>query len=151
MLLVILLPVTAAIASAQQLQDLQQQLEQLKLEYEQKLQSLEQRISDLEKQKSQATASAQPLQGESESQNVASPLNNGIAQGVKSAMVNGASQMPSVQGQVPSAPVYDLLQEAQSEIGKLQEQAKKFEFNGYLRSGYELKGMGAQQFEFESP
>jgi predicted PurR-regulated permease PerM len=57
MLLVILLPVTAAIGSAQQLQDLQQQLEQLKLEYEQKLQSLEQRISGLEKQKSQATAS----------------------------------------------------------------------------------------------
>jgi predicted PurR-regulated permease PerM len=107
MLLVILLPITAAIAYAHQLQDLQQQLEQLKLEYEQKLQSLEQRISDLEKEKSPATASAQPLQRQSQSQNVASSLNNGIAQGVKSAIVNGATQMASVQGQVPSAPVYD--------------------------------------------
>jgi maltoporin len=151
MLLVILLPVTAAIASAQQLQDLQQQLQQLKLEYEQKLQSLEQRISDLEKQQNQATASAQALQQQSQSQNVASSLNNGITQGVKSAIVNGATQMPSVQGQVPSAPVYDLLQEAQSEIGKLQEQAKTFEFHGYFRSGYGLNGTGGEQVAFEAP
>ena len=151
MLLVTLLPVTAAVASAQQLQDLRQQLEQLKLEYEQKLQSLEQRIGDLEKQKSQATASAQPLQSQSQSQNVASSLNNGIAQGVKSAIVDGASQLPSVQGQLPSDPVYDRLQEAQSEISKLQAQAKTFEFHGYFRSGYGLNGTGGQGVAFEAP
>jgi maltoporin len=151
MALLILLPATAAIASAQDLQDLQQQVQQLKLAYEQKLESLEQRISDLEKQKSQATPSAQAVQQQSQSQSVASSLNNGVAQGVKSAIVNGASQMPSVQGQLPSAPVYDLLQEAQSEIGKLQEQAKTFEFHGYFRSGYGLNGAGGQQVAFEAP
>src|SRR5690242_13848638 len=151
MLLVILLPVTATIASGQQLEDLQQQLQQLKLEYEQKLQSLEQRISDLEKQKSQVTTSAQALQQQSQSPNVASTLNNGITQGVKSAIVNGASQRPSVQGQPPSAPVYDWLQEAQSVISKLQERAETFEFHGYFRSGYGLNGAGGQQVAFEAP
>lgn len=151
MLLFILLPVTAAVASAQQLQDLQQQLQQLKLEYQQKLQDLEKRLSNLEKQKSQATTSAQALQQQSQSQNVASSMNNGIEQGVKAAIVNGSSQMPSVQGQLPSAPVYDLLQEAQSEISKLQEQAKTFEFHGYFRSGYGLNGARGQQVAFDAP
>jgi len=43
----------------------QRQLEPLKVEYQQKLQNLEQRISDLEKEKSQATASAQASQQQS--------------------------------------------------------------------------------------
>ena len=145
-----LLLFTAATAPAQQLDDLRQQLEQLKVEYEQKLQNLEQRISDLEKQKSQATVSAQASQ-QSESQSTASALNNGIQQGMKAAIVNGGSQMPSVQGQLPSAPVYDWLQEAQSEISKLQEEAKTFEFHGYFRSGYGLNGVGGQQTAFEAP
>jgi len=59
--------------------------------------------------------------------------------------------MPSVQGQLPSAPVYDWLQEAQSEISKLQAQAKTFEFHGYFRSGYGLSGTGGQQVAFEAP
>ena len=150
--LLITLPLfMAAIASAQQLEDLQRQLEQLKVEYQQKVQNLEQRIGDLEKQKSEAAASAQNLQPQRQSPNLASSLNNGIEQGVKAAIVNGGSQMPSVQGQLPSAPVYDLLQEAQSEIGKLQQQAKTFEFHGYFRSGYGLNGAGGQQVAFEAP
>lgn len=147
-LLVILLPVTAAIASAQQLQDLQQQLQQLRLVSRScRVLSI---ISDLEKQKSQATTSAQASQ-KAPSQNVTSSLNNGIAQGVKSAIVDSASQMPSVQGQVPSAPFYDWLQESQNEISTLQEQAKTFEFHGYFRSGYGLNGTGGQEVAFEAP
>ena len=149
--LLISLPLlTAAIASAQQIDDLQRELEQLKVEYQQKVESLEQRISNLEKEKSQAAAPAQNVQPPRQSPNVASSLNNGIEQGVQAAIVDSGSQMPSVQGQVPSAPVYDWLQEGE-EITKLQQQAKTFEFHGYLRSGYGLDGAGGQQVAFEAP
>jgi hypothetical protein len=43
---------SAAVASAQQVDDLSQQLEQLKQEYQQKIQAMEKRIGDLEAQKS---------------------------------------------------------------------------------------------------
>lgn len=69
----------------------------------------------------------------------------------KSAIVGQGSQLPSVQGQLPSAPTYDWLQEAQTQISQLEEEAKTFEFHGYFRSGYGLNSVGGQQVAFQAP
>jgi maltoporin len=49
------------------------------------------------------------------------------------------------QGAVPSEPTYDLLNEAEVKIAKMQEKLSSFEFHGYFRSGYALNGRGGQQ------
>jgi maltoporin len=136
---------------AQQEEDIKQQLEQLKQEYQKKIEDLEQRIAGLEKQRSQTSVPPAPAPQQSKSQGVTSALGNGITQGVKTAIVGQGSQMPSVQGQLPSAPTYDWLQEAQTEISKRQAEAKTFEFHGYFRSGYGLNSVGGQQIAFQAP
>src|SRR5262249_38294897 len=55
------------------------------------------------------------------------------------------------QGQVPASPTYDQLRDAESEIHKLAEQVKTFEFHGYFRSGYGLTSAGGQQVAFQAP
>jgi glucose/galactose transporter len=55
------------------------------------------------------------------------------------------------QGELPSEPTYDLVQEADRAIAKLQEQLGTFEFHGYFRSGYGLNSVGGQQVAFEAP
>jgi hypothetical protein len=136
---------------AQQEEDIKQQLEQLKQEYQKKIEDLEQRIAGLEKQRSQTSVPPEPAPQQSKSQGVTSALGNGITQGVKTAIVGQGSQVPSVQGQLPSAPTYDCLQEAQTEISKLQAEAKTCEFHGYFRSGYGLNSVDGQQIAFQAP
>src|SRR5262245_58301490 len=55
------------------------------------------------------------------------------------------------QGQVPSRPTYDLLQEAETAIAELQQHASAFEFHGYFRSGYGVNSKGGQQVAFQAP
>jgi maltoporin len=55
------------------------------------------------------------------------------------------------QGQIPSVPIYDQLQEAETKIAGLQQQQGAFEFHGYLRSGYGLNSEGGQQVAFQAP
>jgi maltoporin len=150
---------TATTSLAQTTDELQQQIQQLKQEYQHKLQELDERLAaleqqkrihDLEQQPSQGTVPAHAMQ-QGNSQSVASSVSNGLEEGVKAAIVNSGGQMPSVQGQLPSAPVYDRLQEAESSISKLETQAKTFEFHGYFRSGYGLNGDGGQQVSFQAP
>jgi maltoporin len=52
---------------------------------------------------------------------------------------------------VPSRPTYELLQEAESAIAQLQQQAAAFEFHGYFRSGYGVNSQGGQQVAFQAP
>ena len=150
---------TATTSLAQTTDELQQQIQQLKQEYQHKLQELDERLAaleqqkrihDLEQQPSQGTVPAHAMQ-QGNSQSVASSVSNGLEEGVKAAIVNSGGQMPSVQGQLPSAPVYDRLQEAESSISKLETQAKTFEFHGYFRSGYGLNSDGGQQVAFQAP
>ncbi|MFZ0590038.1 MAG: carbohydrate porin [Bryobacteraceae bacterium] len=136
---------------AQQAEDLQKQLEQLKLEYQKKIEDLEQRIAALEKKGSQSSISPQPAPQQSKSQDLTSAVSTGIERGVKTAIVGQGSQLPSVQGQLPSAPTYDWLQEAQTQISQLEEEAKTFEFHGYFRSGYGINSVGGQQVAFQAP
>src|SRR5262249_8539541 len=55
------------------------------------------------------------------------------------------------QGQVPSHPTYDVLQEAETKLDDLQQQVGAFEFHGYFRSGYGLNSQGGQQVAFQAP
>ena len=47
--------------------------------------------------------------------------------------------------------MYDQLRDADTRIRTLEEQAKTFEFHGYLRSGYGLNSRGGQQVAFQAP
>jgi maltoporin len=150
----LVLPFFAAGTSfAQQPDDLQQQLKQLRDEYQQKLQELDKRLAALEAQKTTAAAAQTPPQQssaqQSTSQGLPSVVGNALEQGVKTAV--SSSDRQTGQGTLPSEPVYDRLQEAQSEIRDLQHQAKTFEFHGYFRSGYGLNSEGGQQVAFQAP
>src|SRR2546427_380848 len=134
-------------ANGQQADQLQQQLQQLKQQYDTTTRDLEQRIAtleqEIEKQKEatakerEATVSASQLAAE---------------QAAKKVLFGGSNQVGAkFQGQLPSQPTYDLLQEAQTKIAKLQEQVSSFEFHGYFRSGYGLNSVGGQQVAFQAP
>ena len=135
----------AGVLYAQQSDDLKQQLQQLKQEYQQKLQEMEQRIAAIEKQKAEATV--QPQQSKPEEQTA--DTQNVFSEAFRNAISGQNGQ--SAQGQLASEPTYDLLQEAQTNIKKLQAEAKDFEFHGYFRSGYGLNGVGGQQVAFQAP
>lgn len=55
------------------------------------------------------------------------------------------------QGDIPSEPTYDLLNEADVKIKKLTEQVSSFEFHGYFRSGAGENGEGGQMVPFQAP
>lgn len=57
----------------------------------------------------------------------------------------------SRQGQVPSAPTYDLLRDSEIKIQTLEKQVKELEFHGYFRSGFGLTNQGGQQVAFQAP
>src|SRR5947209_12777078 len=98
---------------AEQSEDLRQQLEQLKQEYQQKITDLEQRIAALEKQRSQPSVPTQGAPQQSRSEGTTSQLSKAVAQAAKTAV---SDQAQSAQGQLPSEPTYDQLQEAQTKI-----------------------------------
>jgi maltoporin len=136
---------------AQQPNDLQKQLDQLKQQYEQTTRELQQRIAVMEEQiAKQKEAQAKQEETKKESTVSAAEL---AAQEAASRAIGGNSDQvgPKFQGQVPSEPTYDLLNEAETKISKLQEQIGAFEFHGYLRSGYGLNSEGGQQVAFQAP
>jgi maltoporin len=159
---VVLVLLSVIPAAAQQPEDLQKQLEQLKQQYEQSTREMQQRIAALEDlvakqvekekvQQVQSTGAAvQPSEKKVESSSIAEEKTTREA--LKKLLEGEPPQVgQKYQGQVPSDPTYDLLQESESKIEKLQEQAGAFEFHGYLRSGYGLNGVGGQQVPFIAP
>lgn len=149
--LIALFVCTAPITYAQQAEDIRQQLEQLKQEYENKIKDLEQRLDALEKQRSQRSVPPQAAPQQSTSQSATSQLGKAVGEGVKRAIVGPVGPAQTAQGQLPSEPSYDQLQEAQSKIRNLELEAKTFEFHGYLRSGFGLNSEGGQQVAFQAP
>ena len=132
-------------AHAQQTDDVQKQIQQLKEQYEQTTRELQERIAALEQQQKQASESKENA-----------PAKEGVVSAVATAAQDAANvafgqskENQSRQGQVPAAPTYDQLRDA--EIKKLEEQMKTFEFHGYLRSGYGLNSRGGQQVAFQAP
>src|SRR6185369_5019911 len=86
------------------------------------------------------------------------PVKEGVTSAVALAAQDAAKvafgqskETQALQGQVPAAPMYDQLRDADTRIRTLEEQAKTFEFHGYLRSGYGLNSRGGQQVAFQAP
>jgi len=132
-------------AFAQQPDQLQQQLQELKQQYAETTRALEQRIAALEQQIAKQKEQMAAVQANTVS-------TTELAREAAEAPITGQDDVGAkYQGQVPSAPTYDLLREADRKIEKLQEQAKAFEFHGYFRSGYGLNGVGGQQVAFQAP
>jgi len=132
---------------AQQAEEIRQQLEQLKQEYQAKIRNLEQRIAALENQtEQQKEVSGKPKEG------TVSAAELAAEQAAHNAVAGESDQVGAkFQGQVPSEPTYDFLNEADQKIAKLREQLNTFEFHGYFRSGYGLNSVGGQQVAFEAP
>ena len=128
---------------AQQTDEVQKQIQQLKQQYEQTTRELQDRIAALEQQLKKEGGTQQNPPGK-----------GGVVSAVQDAaqVAFGQNQkQQSLQGQVPAAPTYDQLRDADTRIEKLEEQVRTFEFHGYLRSGYGLNSRGGQQVAFQAP
>src|SRR6516164_458024 len=143
-----------ACASAQQSGDLQQQLQELKQQYEQTTKDLQKRIVILEQQIQKQNAAAVPEKGAATASDEATVSTAELAaeNAVRKVLFGNANKVGAqYQGQIPSVPTYDLLQEAETKIAGLQQQLGTFEFHGYFRSGYGLNSQGGEQVAFQAP
>ncbi len=140
-------------ATGQQTDPLQQELQQLKQQYDATTRDLEQRIANLEQQieKEKDAREKEKEAKEKEKQATVSAVELAVQQAAQKAVLGQSTEGALLQGQVPSEPTYDYLQEADQKITKLQEQLGTFEFHGYFRSGYGLNSAGGQQVAFEAP
>ena len=141
-------------ASAQQNSDLQQQLQELKQQYEQTTKDMQQRIVVLEQQiQKQSEAAEQHKEARrSSDEATVSAAELAAENAVRKVLFGNSNKVGAqYQGQVPSVPTYDLLQEAETKIAGLQQQLGMFEFHGYFRSGYALNSEGGQQVAFQAP
>ncbi|HET9714369.1 MAG TPA: carbohydrate porin, partial [Pyrinomonadaceae bacterium] len=126
---------------------MQKQIQQLKEQYERTTRELQERIATLDQQqKKESETKENP------------PAKDGVvsavelaAQDAAKAALGQSKEKQALQGQVPAAPMYDQLRDADTRIHKLEDQAKTFEFHGYLRSGYGLNSRGGQQVAFQAP
>jgi len=127
--------------------DLQKQLEQLKQQYDATTRDLQQRIAALEQQVQKQKEVSQTTK-----QETASAVELAARQAAEKAVRGQSDQVGAkYQGQLPSEPTYDLLNEAEAKVSKMQEQLGTFEFHGYFRSGYGLNGKGGSQVAFQAP
>ena len=130
-----------------QTEDLQKQLEELKQQYVATTRDLEQRIAGLEQQ-----IQKQKEAGEKAKEGVISAAELAAEQAAKKAALGQSDQVGAkYQGDLASEPTYDLLEEADQKIDKLNQQLGTFEFHGYFRSGYGLNSEGGQQVAFQAP
>ena len=124
------------------LQELRQQLP------EQTTEDLRQRIVALEQQLERTEGE---VAAEAKDETV-SAAEAAAREAVQSVLFGDSRNVGSqFQGQVPSRPTYDLLQEAETAIAELQQHASSFEFHGYFRSGYGVNSEGGQQVAFQAP
>src|SRR5215469_15534577 len=143
-----------ACASAQQNSDLQQQLQELKQQYEQTTKDMQQRIVVLEQQiqKQNEAAEQHKEAAKTSDEGTISAAELAAENAVRKVLFGNSNKVGAqYQGQVPSVPTYDLLQEAETKIAGLQQQLGMFEFHGYFRSGYALNSEGGQQVAFQAP
>src|SRR5690349_6723114 len=115
-------------AAAQQTDQLQAQLQQLKQQYAETSRSLEERIAALEAEIERQRTKAAPSEGTISAAELAKEAVH------KATEAQSGQVGAQYQGQLPSAPTYDLLKEADQKIAKLEQTANSFEFHGYFRS-----------------
>jgi maltoporin len=133
-------------AHAQQNDDVQKQIQQLKQQYEQTTRELQERIAALEQQVSKEPAT----KGTAPKKQPGSDVTLAVQDAARVAF-GQSKENQSLQGQVPAAPTYDQLRDADTRMEKLEAQLRTFEFHGYLRSGYGLNSRGGQQVAFQAP
>src|SRR5215470_17014393 len=141
-------------SSAQQAGDLQLQLQELKQQYEQTTKDMQQRIVVLEQQieKQNKAAAQQKDAAKTPDEATVSAAELAAENAVRKVLFGNSNKVGArYQGQLPSVPTYDLLQEAETKIAGLQQQLGTFEFHGYFRSGYGLNSEGGQQVAFQAP
>jgi maltoporin len=128
-------------ARAQTPEDLRLEIEKLKSDYEAKIKSLEERLAVLERDQhatKRDVATIQPT----------------VQKAVKDAIdstASGSSEASDAAKKIATTPRYNELQDFQEALGKLEANAKAFEFHGYFRSGYGATGRGGQQVTFKAP
>ncbi|MBV9770524.1 MAG: carbohydrate porin [Bryobacterales bacterium] len=137
-------------ARPQSTAELEKQLQELKQQYAESTRTMEQRIATLEKQieaerGEKQEAAATPQEGTVSVGDLAAHAAE------KAVSANSDEVGAKFQGAIASEPTYDLLQEADQKIDKLQQQVGTFEFHGYFRSGYGMSGAGGQQVAFQAP
>jgi len=135
-------------AHAQETDALQKQLQQLKQHYEETTRELQERIAALEQQ---IMKLSEAKQNTPTKEGAVSAAELGVQEARKAALGGSNQNERILQGQLPSAPTYELLRDAETKIRKLEEQMKSFEFHGYFRSGYGLNSRGVQQVAFQAP
>ena len=135
-------------AQAQTTQELQQQIQQMKQLYEQQISTLEGRIASLEQANRAAahavqenTISVTDLHSEVEKQVAAQ----------EEPKLTRAQKTEIEQTELANTPRYDAIQDSESVIAELKQQAKAFEFHGYMRSGQGLNSEGGQMVAFQAP
>ncbi len=129
--------------SAQHSDDLQQQIKQLKQEYEQKIAELEKRLAALERK------AAAPKAALTEKQTIT--VNEAAQEIAKSLGGMSDEDVKQLQEQTTTDTTYGQLMSADAKIAGLEQQARAFEFHGYLRSGFGLNSVGGQQVAFQAP
>jgi maltoporin len=137
----------ASSAPGQQTDSLQQQLQQLKQQYVDTTRELELRIAALEHLiEEQKVTQAKKQEG------AVSAVELAAQEAARKAALGQSGQGGATfQGQLPSAPTYEFLEDADQKISKLEEKVNNFEFHGYFRSGYGLNSVGGQQVAFQAP
>ena len=134
------------LAAAQQADPLEQQLKELKQEYEATAQALQLRMATLEQQ-----IESQKEIAEKTKEATVSAADLAAERAAKAVLRNSDQVGAKFQGDLPSEPTYDNLQEADEKIANLKQAAANFEFHGYFRSGYGLNSVGGQQVAFQAP
>jgi maltoporin len=137
------LAVAARPASAQD-EDLREKLRQLQQQYEDTTRELRDRIAALEKEAAKNERPPGAATARAASDPDPAPATEQV-----STEPGGAAQQ--FQGQLPSSPRYEFLQEAETRITGLEEAVKAFEFHGYFRSGYGINSVGGHQVSFQAP
>ena len=133
-------------AAGQQTDTLQEQLQELKQQYDTTTRDLQQRIAALEQQ----IKDDKEIQRTTK-ENTVSAAELAAEKATRSVLGQSDQVGAKFQGQVASAPTYELLRDADQKIEKLQQELGTFEFHGYFRSGYGLNSVGGQQVAFQAP
>jgi maltoporin len=135
-------------ARAQSVEDLRREIEQLKGDYEARIKALEERLAALEREQAATKQDVDATKRDVES--IRPDVEKTVREAAE-AVGRGSADTAQEASKIASTPLYDELRDFETAIGKLETQAKSFEFHGYFRSGYGVNGRGGQQVAFKAP
>ncbi len=152
------------ISQTQQIELLRAQMQQMRVDFERQMNTMEERLkllqSNLPSHPSTSEVPTMPLAGQAESQSATKAENDAAAKQAAVAVVRAVSGTEVRDASSEKAernekgieagktPLYENVNDEQN---LAIQQAKAFEFHGYLRSGTGVNGRGGQQVYFEAP